>query len=174
LWALVTWLPLALSVATFFLPSGFFLRRFALGARTMSQREREALERVREAFAQTNPSVNWPSHVYILDKQGIESFVIGTTLYLSRPLVQSEYLAPQVAHALSHVNSLDGRLVLALRRLVFTSGIFSGPLYWSQRAWCLSSDRDNRRDRYRVRGPLRPSGGSPWPLRLLAVVLVCG
>lgn len=125
---LVCWFPLVASLLTFVLPGGFFLRRFALGGRPLSQREREAVELARQNLSSHNQGVRWPTHIYVLDKQGFESYVIGTTLYLSSALIQSPYLSAQIAHSLGHINSIDGQLVLAIRRFVLL------PVYLASRA----------------------------------------
>ena len=43
--------------------------------------------------------------------------VVGQALYLHRALVWDPALTAVIAHELGHLNSLDGRLTLALRRL---------------------------------------------------------
>lgn len=119
---LVTYGPPLASILTLlpFVPGGFFFRRFALGAREPSAREENILNATLSQL-QAASSETLPAHygaVYILDKPGREAHVIGNTLYLSATLVDSPYLAPILAHELFHANTFDGRLVLALRRLV--------------------------------------------------------
>ncbi len=139
---LVAWWPILASVATLFLPGGFFLKRYSLGARLPSLREREFID---QALAQltagepTSQLVLWRD-VFILDKQDLDAFVVGSTLYVTRTLVRSEHLVPVLAHQLAHINLLngiglglpfpisDGRLTLSLRRLILP------PVYFLSRA----------------------------------------
>jgi hypothetical protein len=115
----VTVAPVLFSLATFVLPGGFFLRRFALGAREPSYRERQTVNGViDELEAAAQGKLKLPRTFYVIDKLSREAQVIGTTLYLTRGALTSSYLAALVAHSLGHVKSIDGRLILALRRLV--------------------------------------------------------
>jgi Zn-dependent protease with chaperone function len=108
---LVTLAPVLFSILTFFLPGGFFLRRFALGAREPSYRERQMVNAaVDELDAAANSSIKLPRTFYVIDKLSREAHVIGTTLYLTRGTLTSPYLAALIAHALGHVKSIDGRL----------------------------------------------------------------
>jgi Zn-dependent protease with chaperone function len=116
---LVTLAPVLFSIATFFLPGGFFLRRFALGAREPSYRERQSVNAViDELDAAVQGKLKLPRTFYVIDKLSREAHVIGTTLYLTRGALTSPYLAALIAHNLGHIKSIDGRLILALRRLV--------------------------------------------------------
>jgi Zn-dependent protease with chaperone function len=112
-------LPFVFSIATFLFGGGYYLTRFAMGAREPSKREREAvLAALETVSAQTPPGTIAPTKWYVIDNVTLTAFVVGSTLYLTRELIQSRYLAPVIAHELGHINSFDGRLTLALRRLV--------------------------------------------------------
>lgn len=97
------------------LPGGGFATRRQLGARILSQRERDALN---QALAQLPPATSAPKWVYALDVPVPSAFVVGQTLYLAHNLFASPYLAAIVGHELGHLNSSDGRFVLGLNRLV--------------------------------------------------------
>ena len=101
------------------LPGGFTFTRFALGARQPSRREREAVVAALTQIASNAPKGTiGPTKWFVLDQPLLNAYVVGTTLYLTRELIKSPYLAPLIAHELGHINSTDGRLTLALRRLV--------------------------------------------------------
>ena len=120
-WVITLGPPLASMLTLLpFVPGGFFLRRFALGAREPSRRENAIITSVLSQLqaASTSPLPAHYGAVYIIDKPGREAHVLGNTLYITAGLIDSTYLAPILAHELFHANSFDGRLVLALRRLV--------------------------------------------------------
>jgi Zn-dependent protease with chaperone function len=95
-------------------PGGGFQTRRALGARELSQRERDALS---QALAHLPSHTRAPRWIYALDAPFEQGFVIGSALYLTRPALQSAYLPALLAHELGHLNTSDGRLMLALNRL---------------------------------------------------------
>ncbi len=96
------------------LPGGGFQTRRALGARELSQRERDAFS---QALAQLPAQTRAPRWIYALDAPFEQGYVIGSALYLTRPALQSPYLPALIAHELGHLNTSDGRLLLALNRL---------------------------------------------------------
>lgn len=120
---LVAWGPLAFAVLTLlFLPGGFLLTRFTLGARKPSVREKALIYTVLDEAIQGNPNVRAPSAFYVIDNFEPNAYTIGTTLYLHSGLLSEQtantHRLGVIAHHLAHRNSLDGRLTLALRRLV--------------------------------------------------------
>jgi Zn-dependent protease with chaperone function len=130
---IVAWGPLILSLLTFvFLPGGFLLTRLALGARKPSVREREAIEGVLHELKRVDTTVRTPSAYYVIDNIQPNAYTIGTTLYLHGGLLSETTPAifrfGVIAHHLGHRNSLDGRLELALRRLVLP------PIYFLARS----------------------------------------
>lgn len=113
--------PLIASVLTLtVLPGGYGLTRLELGAREAEVWEREALLGALQELVETAPSgTNKPSRWLVLpDEIDPNAFVIGTTIYVHSSLFGTPYLLPILAHELGHLNHDDGRLVLALRRLV--------------------------------------------------------
>jgi Zn-dependent protease with chaperone function len=58
-----------------------------------------------------------PNGCYVLDDPLPSAAVRGTTVILSRGLLESASLAAVLAHELGHINSLDGHLTEALNRL---------------------------------------------------------
>jgi Zn-dependent protease with chaperone function len=114
-------LPLIFSIAWLILPGGDFWTRISLGARDPSKREREMLTSAVTVIGernQTSMKIYAPHSWYVVDSSEVNAFVIGTTLYLTREMLRSPYLAAVLAHEYGHLNSWDGRLVLVLRRLV--------------------------------------------------------
>lgn len=113
--------PVIASVLTLtVLPGGYGLTRLELGARKAEVWEREALLGALQELVETAPSgTNKPSRWLILpDEIDPNAFVVGTTIYVHSCLFGTPYLLPVLAHELGHLNHGDGRLVLALRRLV--------------------------------------------------------
>jgi|GEM_PF-3066849 len=112
--------PVILSVLTLtILPGGYGLTAKELGAREMSARERETvLAALRQITAGAPKGTIGPTHWLVIDMPDPNAFVVGTTIYLHRGLISSEFLEPVMAHELGHINHGDGRLVLALRALV--------------------------------------------------------
>ena len=116
----IAWLPLIFSLFSYrLLPGGYILTRFALGARDPSLREREALKAALEEVTNgAPPKTIAPTKWFVVDTQEANAFVVGTTLYVTRELIRSDFLARLLAHELGHLNSSDGKLILALRRLI--------------------------------------------------------
>jgi Zn-dependent protease with chaperone function len=120
---LVAWGPLIFSLLTLvFLPGGFLLTRLALGARKPSSREKHLVQAVLAQALHADKNVRGPSAFYVIDNIEPNAYTIGTTLYIHSGLLSEMtphiYRLGVIAHHLGHRNSLDGRLELALRRLV--------------------------------------------------------
>lgn len=123
-WSL--FLAFVLSYANIFLSlqafwaGGGYLTRFVLGARQMSTREKDAIyAALSEIVERAKRPVKGFSAIYILDTPFDQVNLIGTTLYISSGAVQSESLRVILAHEIGHLDNDDGRIVLALRRMVF-------------------------------------------------------
>lgn len=119
--------PLVWSVAALVgIPSGGTLTRWEFGARRPSEREREAIEAALDLLVR--PKVRRPRRVYVIDAPTINAHVVGTTLYVERGLITAPDLPAVLAHELGHVNSLDGRLIHATRRLMVPGTLLLGRL----------------------------------------------
>lgn len=116
--------PLAYSLLVLCgLPSGHMLVRYALGARVADAREQQRVAAALHGLLATN--VKPPRHVFIVDAPNeINACVSGTTLYVYTGLLRTRFLRAVLAHELGHLNSLDGRLTLAMRALVVPGGFF--------------------------------------------------
>lgn len=111
--------------------SGMFIKgmagntytRLSLGARDSSRREREkvipALEQIAE---RTSKTIRAPDYWFVLDKPLLNAYAVGSTLYVTRELIKSPYLAAVLAHEFGHFNSADGRLILANQRFILPFG----------------------------------------------------
>jgi Zn-dependent protease with chaperone function len=112
--------PVIASVLTLtVLPGGYGLTRRELGAREPSVREREELLGALQELTETAPTGTIePSRWLVIDAIDPNALVVGTTIYVHRGLFRTPYFLPALAHELGHLNHDDGRLVLALRRLV--------------------------------------------------------
>lgn len=108
------------------IPSGGTLTRWEFGARPPSERERETIETALALLMR--PRVRRPRRVLVIDAPTINAYVVGTTVYVERGLLMVPDLAGVLAHELGHLNSLDGRLTHATRRLMFPGTLLIGRL----------------------------------------------
>jgi len=88
-----------------------------LGARRPSATEAEVLADAMALLRSVDPGLPDPAAWLVLDDPLPGAAVRGTTVVLSRGLLESESLAAVLAHELGHADSLDGRLTEALNRL---------------------------------------------------------
>jgi Zn-dependent protease with chaperone function len=103
--------------------------RMNLGGREPSERERLAYaDAVALLRAQSDVALRLPRIWFVLDTPQPDAAVCGDALMLSRGLLESEFLAPVLAHELGHLATSDGKLTAALNRLVIT------PFPWRQQA----------------------------------------
>jgi Zn-dependent protease with chaperone function len=90
-----------------------------LGGRRPTPEERVACE---EAFASLSERavrpLSRPASWFVLDYPELDAAVCGSSLMLSRGLIESEYLPAVLAHELGHLATSDGKLTAALNRLV--------------------------------------------------------
>lgn len=132
------WFPPLFSLIGLLFGGGWLLTRWRLGARPPSDRERQQVgaalrlagwsdalgDKVRSGgwlpwavVASIWRRVRRPQlRVYVVDAPTAGAQVIGTTVYVDRELIWSDYLTGVLAHELAHLG-LDGRIVLALNRL---------------------------------------------------------
>lgn len=117
---MIAFSPVVFSVLTLtVLPGGYGLTAKELDAREPNDEEREILLGVqRQILAQAPEGTIGPSRWLVLNKPDQNAFVLGTTIYIHWGLIDSEYLAPVLAHELGHLNHGDGRRMLALRRFI--------------------------------------------------------
>lgn len=126
--------PIVASILSLYLPGGFFAKRFSMGAREASLEERRIVDAALDAIGAqmaTVKNLRLPRDIFVIDSpvSSQEGTIIGSTLYLSRGLIRADDdLMPVLAHLLGHMNTIDGRLTLALRRLVLP------PVYMLSRA----------------------------------------
>ncbi|HEX2706840.1 MAG TPA: M48 family metalloprotease [Solirubrobacterales bacterium] len=109
--------PLAHSALGLALPGQGRLWRRRLGARRASGEEAMAVDDALALLRSVDPGLPGRAGYYVLDDPLPAAAVRGSTLILSRGLIESESLAPVLAHEFGHANSLDGRLTEALNRL---------------------------------------------------------
>jgi len=109
--------PLLFSLAGLLLPGRAWIWRRRLGARAPSSEEATAIDDALALLRSVDPGLPQPSGCCVLDEPLPEAYVRGRTVILSRGLIGSDALPAALAHELSHVNSLDGRLTEALGRL---------------------------------------------------------
>lgn len=118
--AAIAVLPVLASVLTLtILPGGYGLTRWELDGKQPSTRQRKAIQdALQRILSEAPPGLVGPTKWLVLDRPDPNAFVIGTTIYVHRGLIDSEYLEPILAHELGHLYHGDGRLALARRRLV--------------------------------------------------------
>ena len=115
-------IPTAWSLFALITPfGGGWWWRQNLGGREPSEREqlayRDAIELLQAHAGQALPV---PSGWFVLDSPQADAAVYGSTLMLSRGLLESDHLPAVLAHELGHLASTDGKLTAALNRLVIT------------------------------------------------------
>jgi Zn-dependent protease with chaperone function len=90
-----------------------------LGGREPSEREEAAYHDAMQLLqANAEEPLRLPSSWFVLDEHQPDAAVCGSTLMLSRGLLESEYLPAVLAHELGHLDTSDGKLTAALNRLV--------------------------------------------------------
>ena len=98
--------------------SGWWWRQYT-GGREPSQRERlayqDAVERLQ---AESLKPLRLPSSWFVIDEQWPNASACGDSLMLARGLLETEDPGCVLGHELNHLASLDGRINLALNRLV--------------------------------------------------------
>jgi Zn-dependent protease with chaperone function len=113
--------PVAYSLAALAgVPRGHLLLRLEVGGRRLTPAEQEALD---AALAVPRArGVPIPRHIFAVDRDGLNAFVAGRTLYIYRDLFAHWGLPGVLAHELGHYNSLDGRLSGAIFGLTLPGG----------------------------------------------------
>lgn len=102
------------------LPRGHLLTRAAVGGRRLTPAEEAQLH---SALAVPRAhGVPIPGRIFAVDREGLNAFVSGRTLYIHRELFTHPGLPAVLAHELGHYNSLDGRLSGAIFGLTLPGG----------------------------------------------------
>jgi Zn-dependent protease with chaperone function len=102
------------------LPRGHMLTRLEVRGRPLTGEERRLLDK---ALARPRAlGIPVPRRVFAVDREGLNAFIAGRTLYIYRDLFWHEGLEAVVAHELGHYNSMDGRLSGAIFGLTLPGG----------------------------------------------------
>jgi len=109
--------PLAWSLLGLFFPGGGFVWTRRIGARRPSAEEAGLIDDAWQLLRAAEPSISEAHPVYLLDDPIPAGAARGRSVVLSRGLLETDSVAPVLAHELGHVGSLDGRLTEALDRL---------------------------------------------------------
>ncbi len=112
------WWPAVWSILALLFGGGGLATRWKIGARRPSGREIQQVEAALQVVGWVRKDgrlrrLRW----FVVDAPTLNGFCIGTTIYLDRGLLWSDYLSAVLGHELGHLTSLDGRLCLALNRL---------------------------------------------------------
>ena len=118
---LAAFLPLGWSLLALALPGRGFLWTRRVGARRPSAEETMVIEDARQLLRAVDSNLADLRAVYVLDDPLPAAAARGRSVILSRGLLESESVAPVLAHELGHTRSLDGRLTEALDRLELLS-----------------------------------------------------
>lgn len=153
--------PIAWSVTGLLRPGRGWAWGRRLGARRPSASEAEALAEAMALLRSGDPALPDPTAWLVLDDPLPGAAVRGTTVLLSRALIESEALAPILAHELGHADSLDGRITEALNRLT----LWGDP---------LAPARSEREGEGGVGRREEPRGGLLWGLIRWALRLAGG
>lgn len=102
------------------LPRGHLLTRLEVRGRPLTAAEREALDAA--LVVPRARGVPIPRQIFAVDRDGLNAFVAGRTLYIYRDLFAHRGLPGVLAHELGHYNSLDGRLSGAIFGLTLPGG----------------------------------------------------
>jgi hypothetical protein len=119
-WFLIALAPTLWSIFALINPAGGdWCWRQNTGGRTPSQREQNAYDDAIEYLqAHRPPHLGpLPRSWFVIDEDTPDAGVVGDSLMLSRGLLQTALLAV-LPHELNHIGTLDGRMTLALNRLV--------------------------------------------------------
>lgn len=116
--SLVAMAPVLWSLAAFAFPGRGWWWRQRSGGRRPSQRERDAVDRILIGFRGAGSRTRLPKAWFVLDDPTPAAAVCGSAMLLHRGLIDSPDLSGIVAHELGHLNSIDGRMMDALNRLV--------------------------------------------------------
>lgn len=117
-------LPLAWSLLGLAFPGPGFVWTRRLGARRPSVEEAGIIDDARQLLRAVDPALPATHAVYLLDDPLPAGAARGRSVILSRGLLETESVAPVLAHELGHTRSFDGRLTEALDRLE----LWGGPL----------------------------------------------
>jgi Zn-dependent protease with chaperone function len=113
----------------------------SLGARNPTREEQRAYE---DALTYLNlpTEVKRPTWMYVRDSHELNAWIAGDALVVNRALFDSDFLEAVIAHELGHLNSMDGRVIVAVNRLAGparataglrqaqTTGFLTGPSLW--------------------------------------------
>lgn len=94
--------------------------RWALGAREGSRREEDKVMVVYERLQSLgHEDVQSHNNWWVIDAFLPQAFTVGSDLYLTSAAINSEWLAPILAHEMAHLRQKDGLLLSALRNTVY-------------------------------------------------------
>jgi Zn-dependent protease with chaperone function len=148
--------PLAWSLLGLALPGGGLVWPRRIGARRPSAEEAAVVADAHALLRGVDPDLPDVSSLYVLDDPLPAGAARGRSVALTRGLLETEAVAPVLAHELSHTRTLDGRLTEALDRLE----LWGDPLRLPE----SPAARDREVDEHRSNGLL--AAALRWTLRL--------
>lgn len=129
--------PLLVSLATLILPFGGWFWQQSEGGRPPTEGEQAALGLALAHLREAEPGLRAPGRWFVVDEDGPFAAAYGNSLMVTTGLLDSPYLAPTIAHELSHLASSDGRVTAALNRMVIGPQDPVAPIF-PKLGWLLS------------------------------------
>ena len=124
LWSLITlWIP---GLATGAEEARKLGARKAVGALGEVQAIETALRELRAAAKANKTPFSEPVAVLVTPNMFPGAYTVGRIIYLHTGLFKTSYLKATLAHELGHLTAKDGRLLLALRRLIIPLAYWFG------------------------------------------------
>lgn len=124
--------PLVWSLGAFVWPGAGLWWRWRSGGRDPSPREREAFELALDDLVAAEPGGRTPARWFVVDEALPAAAVRGRAVMVTRGLLGLPELGGVLAHELGHANTIDGRLIEALNRLVLWGDPVGPPLPYTR------------------------------------------
>lgn len=113
----ITFAPLAFSLATLVLPLGSWWWEQREGGRRPSEREQTAFGMAFSQLRRADPELRAPHRWFVVDDPEPNACVYGGSLMVTRGMLDDPFFPAVLAHELGHLNSSDGRVTAAVYRI---------------------------------------------------------
>lgn len=100
---------------------------YSLGAREPTRVElAKLIEALSLIQSRTKSTIRAPAGWFVVDSPFPNSYTIGNSIFLTRELINSEFLVGALVHELGHLQNGDGKRLLAIRHCVISLAYFMG------------------------------------------------
>lgn len=82
------------------------------------QKIKQAKEELTAQAKKRGIRMSEPVSIQVIDTLFVNSYTVGRVIYLTTGLLKTQFVKPALAHELGHLTKKDGRMLLALRRLI--------------------------------------------------------